>query len=1173
MRQNIEDSPKFTDGLTLSDARLLDCYGRVDNLIWTKGLIVKGLKCTLLKRKAQPVRVQRYELMPFSETVILPSFDHSSFTPTHSSLTLCLQATLNRKDRQLVENYAAACSAAAKGRDVPHDFKLDDARFALLKSLTSNESCELSADLLAGQCEDNFYYPERLILPVINTVVNNLPMTAEAITPLDILEVTSSSWSLVGRIREQFDSVLVEDSLKINYNILAARPHQLDQSVTESVEKVHEWTFNSYGVLPASQDFIIYRASPIDPADTIARLASLLRPGGFLYTIVRDESSLAWDQNNMDANNNQVNSVQTAIKGASAAGLALIGERRPATVLPLCTLLFRQCPPPLARDNIKVVRIGVSNYDEWFEPLKQLLREENTDKDKRVWLVAKRSPSDLKQNVSGIVGLVKSLRLEQGGERLRSLVDLTTTQEIDIFSDKYANVLKCDLVHNVVDERTGKWGSYEHETIEDAPAAVAALSSARKATPVYLKVLKPGDMSSLTWVESDVPQRSVALKKANKPAQVIDVHYSALNFRDIMFASGRLDSEAIPGIHPDVAQDSILGLEYSGVDSATGQRVMGITPFKGLASHVLATEDDLDFVWQIPKEWSLEEASTVPVVYATAIYALLIRGRMVHGETVLIHSGCGGVGLAAINIALSRCCKVITTVGSDAKRKYLLDRWPQLKGTIFNSRSLDFEADVMRATDGRGVDLVLNSLAEDYLQASLRCLADNGRFLEIGKVDFIQNHELYSHQLSSNQSFHGVLLDALFRYSADTYLPSRMMMEKQELRSLMNEGVRDGWVRPLDRTVFDRTQCEDAFRFMSSGKHIGKVLIKMASNEQLAPLPATYCHSTKTYIVLGGSGGFGLEVVQWLATKGARTIIVASRRGLREPYQHYAIGRLRARGVRVIIDTNDITTEEGCRTMIENAQKIGPVGGVFNAAVVYRDALFDTQPLEQFVDVCGPKAKASLHFDKLTREMCPELDYFVTWSSLSCARGNAGQTNYSFANSLMDSICERRRKDGLPGVSIQWGVVGDAGIVADSSNSNDMILLGSQAQRMHCCLDVIDRSLQGHDPIVISYVKADARNDEDSGVDKVDIMNVITRLLGLKDISSVAPELTLGGLGVDSLIAVEIKQVLDKTLGTQMSVRDVRELTITKLMQMSSEQYAPAAETSEQPQQPQQHSS
>lgn len=1098
---------------------------------------MKGLKTSTLKRKQQNIRVSKYVLTPLEEDNAMES-----------------------RDRILVENYKSACVAAARGRDVPHTFKLEDPKYALLKHLQPSDSSallpntglELSKDLLVGNCDDDFFYPERFLLPFINTVVDNLPSHLDDVMPFDVLEITAKAdYLLQPRFVNVFDAVLSEDALKLTYTILTKEPEKVPPTVAEHVKQVYYWSHEAYGVAPGSQDMIIYRqAIDDDIAEVVPKLNSLLKKSGFLLHIGLDSSVIPTEiiaaVPDLKSNLNTSNILSTA----QASGFITIGKKSLlSNSVKLRGHLYRKTTKKSAHpDDARVVEIGVCDYDEWFESLKLYLREASESNDKRIWLVSRQNAQQHVSQVSGIVGFAKSLRLEEGGERVRYIIDSTSVGPIDISALKYREVLDRDLVHNVFDTKTGRWGSYEQQAFEHDDQ-----SSRKETSYSYLKALRQGDMSSLTWVESDVLQRKSTSNR------IIDVHYSALNFRDIMFASGKLDSEAIPGIHPDVAHDSILGLEYSGVDSGSGQRVMGITPFKGTASAVLVSKDEEDFVWPVPDNWTLEEATTVPVVYATALYALLIRGRLAEGESVLIHSACGGVGLAALNICLSRKCKVFATVGSPAKKMFLEKQYPQLCGQIFNSRELTFESDVLTATSGHGVDIVLNSLAEEKLQASLRCLAANGRFLEIGKVDFISNNSLYTHQLNANQSFHGVLLDALFKYSKNTYLPTRLLNEKKQLRQLLLDGIKDGTVKPLDRTVFDHNHVEEAFRFMSSGKHIGKVLIQMRESQSTGivnALKATHCNPNKSYIVLGGSGGFGLEVVQWLAGKGARQIVISSRRGLREPYQFYAIGRLKKKGVNIIMSSKDITTEDGCRQLITEAEAIGPVGGIFNAAVVYKDSLYDTQPMSQFQEVCGPKSEASLHMDKLTRTSCPQLDYFVTWSSLSCSRGNLGQTNYSFANALMDSICEKRREDGLPGLSIQWGVVGDVGIVADSSNSNDMILLGSQAQRMHSCLDTMDKCLQTSASIVLSYVKAEKGTIDASGNETIDILSVITRLLGLMDVSHIDPETTLGGLGVDSLIAVEIKQALDKTLDTPTSVKEVRDLTISRLIQISSTQFS-----------------
>lgn len=167
---------------------------------------------------------------------------------------------------------------------------------------------------------------------------------------------------------------------------------------------------------------------------------------------------------------------------------------------------------------------------------------------------------------------------------------------------------------------------------------------------------------------------------------------------------------------------------------------MGIVEAQALATTVVA---DVRLTWPVPDHWTLEQAATVPVVYATVYYALVVRGKMTKGDRVLIHAGSGGVGLAAITIALAYGCEVYTTVSSEEKKSFLKKRFPQLRDENFsNSRSVEFKYDIMHATNGRGVDLVLNSLSEDKLQASVQCLAKNGRFLEIGKFDLSNNTNL-----------------------------------------------------------------------------------------------------------------------------------------------------------------------------------------------------------------------------------------------------------------------------------------------------------------------------------------------------------------------------------------------------------------------------------------------
>ena len=239
---------------------------------------------------------------------------------------------------------------------------------------------------------------------------------------------------------------------------------------------------------------------------------------------------------------------------------------------------------------------------------------------------------------------------------------------------------------------------------------------------------------------------------------------------------------------------------------------------KGLATTV---DVHKDFLWQVPDEWTMEQAASVPVVYTTAYYSLVVRGRITKGNRVLIHSGSGGVGQAAIAIALAYGCEVFTTVGSKEKRDYLKNRFPQLTDKSFaNSRNETFEWDILKATGGKGVDVILNSLAEEKLQASIRILAQHGRFLEIGKFDLSNNTGLGMSVFLKNITFHGILLDALFDEGNS---------EWSQVAELLTEGIKTGVVKPLNTTTFSKEEVEAAFRFMAQGKHIGKVLVKVGA--------------------------------------------------------------------------------------------------------------------------------------------------------------------------------------------------------------------------------------------------------------------------------------------------------------------------------------------------------
>ncbi|KAK9406948.1 fatty acid synthase [Crotalus adamanteus] len=867
------------------------------------------------------------------------------------------------------------------------------------------------------------------------------------------------------------------------------------------------------------------------PAKTLSNMAATVKDGGFilLHTLLKGETlgeivafltspelqdkpgllnQVEWEDLFKKANLNLV-----TVK-RSSFGAAIFLCRRP---LPTKKPIF--------------LPVDETNY-KWVESLKEMLAESS---EHAVWLTAANC------GTSGVVGMVNCLRQEPGGHRIRCLfisnLDAASPSPPTNSSAKeMQTILKNDLVMNIY--RDGKWGSFRHLPLKQA-------QSLEVTEYAFVNVLTRGDLSSLRWISSPLQHFSTS----SPNVQLCKIHYASLNFRDIMLATGKLSPDAIPGNW--TLQQCMLGMEFSGYDPA-GKRVMGLLPAKGLATVV---DCEKRFLWEVPQNWTLEEAASVPVAYTTAYYSLVVRGGMKQGDSVLIHSASGGVGQAAVAVALSMGCQVFATVGSKEKREYLQKRFPQLDANSFaNSRNTSFEQHILRVTNGRGVDLVLNSLSEEKLQASLRCLARHGRFLEIGKYDLSNNTPLGMALFLKNVAFHGILLDAIFE---------EKNKEWESVSNLLEEGIKNGVVKPLQTTSFNREEIEAAFRYMAQGKHIGKVVIQIHEEEKnsptketsLTPIPAisrTSCPPNKSYIITGGLGGFGLELAQWLVERGAKMLVLTSRSGIRTGYQAKRVQEWKQLGVQVLVSTSDVATLEGAQQLIQEASQLGPVGGIFNLAMVLKDAMLENQTAELFYEVNRPKYSGTLNLDQVTRQRCPKLDHFVAFSSVSCGRGNAGQSNYGFANSTMERICEQRRHDGLPGLAVQWGAIGDVGIVLETMGTNDTVIGGTLPQRISSCLDVLDHFLNQPHPVMSSFVLAEKTLTKSDGGSQRDLVEAVAHILGVRDVNSLNADTSLADLGLDSLMGVEVRQTLERDYDIVMPMRDVRLLTINKLREFSS---------------------
>lgn len=1112
----------------------------LDNIV-AGGVQIAGLHATVAPRRQQqqtPPTLEKFIFIPYFEEECL-----ASDSRLQSFLTLC-KARIQELQVKVKKH---GVSLAIPGLEGAYTSPASDStEKGLLHLLTQVCQLELNGNLHSelekmvthqmGLLREDPLLAGLLDAPQLKSCVD-IALENTSVSKMKIVEVLAGDGRMFSRIPSLLNT---QPMLQLDYSAtdlsldtLSASEDQLSAAGVSIIQ----WDPASAAPTNLSNaDLLVCNCSVTllqNPPENLSNMAAAVKEGGFvlLHTLLRGETlgeTVAF-LTTQDVQQKPGLLTQAEWKELFClASLNLVSMKTSfyGSVLFLCR---RQAAPDKTPIFLPVDQIDCH----WVETLKAVLADSS---EHPLWLTA------TSRGDSGIVGMVNCLRQEPGGHRVRcvfisNLGPSSSLPNLVPHAVEMQNLLCQDLVMNVY--RDGQWGTFRHILLpQDHPE--------EETDCAYVNVLTRGDLSSLRWITS--PLRH--FKVTNPNVQLCRVYYASLNFRDIMIATGKLPPDAIPG---DLAlQQCMLGMEFSGLDPA-GKRVMGLLPAKGLATMVDA---DRRFLWDVPENWSLEDAATVPVVYATAYYALVVRGRLKKGESVLIHSGSGGVGQAAIAIALRFGCRVFTTVGSLEKREYLQSRFPQLDESCFaNSRNTSFEQHVLKATNGKGVALVLNSLAEEKLQASLRCLARHGRFLEIGKYDLSNNNPLGMALFLKNVAFHGILLDALFEEGN---------AEWEEVSDLVKKGIRDGVVLPLRSTVFQRTEVEAAFRFMAQGKHIGKVLLKVRDEGQKFPrgetehvllraISRTSCPPEKSYVITGGLGGFGLELAQWLIERGARNLVLTSRSGIRHGYQAKRIQDWKAIGVHVRVSTKDVGSLEETCDLLEETSQLGPVGGIFNLAMVLKDAMLENQTPQLFQDVNKPKYMGTVNLDRVSRERCPELDYFVAFSSVSCGRGNAGQSNYGFANSTMERICEQRRHDGLPGLAIQWGAIGDVGIVLETMGSNDIVIGGTLPQRISSCLEVLDQFLNQPHPVMSSFVLAEktiSMRSEDGS--KRDLVEAVAHILGVRDVSSLNPDTTLADLGLDSLMGVEVRQTLERDYDIVMAMREVRLLTINKLHDLST---------------------
>ncbi|WP_320780839.1 SDR family NAD(P)-dependent oxidoreductase [Streptomyces sp. CRN 30] len=504
---------------------------------------------------------------------------------------------------------------------------------------------------------------------------------------------------------------------------------------------------------------------------------------------------------------------------------------------------------------------------------------------------------------------------------------------------------------------------------------------------------------------------------------VIAVRAAALNYRDIMLATGLLPPEAAEEAFGECGP----GFECAGVITAVGEEVSGLAVGDrvcaavpaSLASHTVAS---VRTVVRIPDSLGHVEAATLPVAWLTVHYALHDLARLAAGETVLVHGAAGGVGLAAVQYARLVGATVIATAGSPAKRDLLRAMGVE---HVLDSRTLDFAGQALRITGGRGVDVVVNSLAGQAVDRGLETLAPGGRFVELGKRDIYANKPLLMRPFSRNVAFFGVDITALLTGGAALDTGQRLMAE-------IAERVVDGRYRPLPYTVYPAARAGEAFTLLQHSQHIGKVVVSLDPRD--GPLPVRTRRQPApldpdgSYLVTGGLGGFGAATARWLAERGARHLALVSRRGADHPEADAVLADLAARGVRATPYAADVTDAAAMAEVIGRVDATGyRLAGVVHAAMTLDDGPLTELTDERIRAVLAPKMAGAAVLDVLTRER--DLRLFLLHSSVTASVGNIKQSAYVGGNLFTEALARRRHGDG-PALAVAWGALGDCGHVA-----------------------------------------------------------------------------------------------------------------------------------------------
>ncbi|KAI0883761.1 reducing type I polyketide synthase [Annulohypoxylon maeteangense] len=686
-----------------------------------------------------------------------------------------------------------------------------------------------------------------------------------------------------------------------------------------------------------------------------------------------------------------------------------------------------QIPPGgkvLVIDELKNSIMPNLNHQQW-SALQELI-EKRCD---ILWVTTGAQVSTIDPTKAIISGLFRVIRSE---EPLLNLINLdvehtsgdNTIRAIDTCLKMFNDIKTKPRKENEFVERNGiihisrvfsdtLLNKAKEEEFTGRPAEVTDLHASE--STIRLRAERTGNIDSLQY--SQVAPEPLPLED---DCVEIEVVASGVNLKEILVTMGIVPED-----------EHLLGGEGSGVITRVAPGVTtALKPgmrvaFFGKGSFGNRVQTKAQAVHVIPDFMSFEEAATIPCVFMTSMYSLFRLARVKRGDRVLIHSATGGVGISAIQLCHYVGAIVYATVGTQEKREFLQSKFGIPDERIFSSRTTAFGNQILDHTDGKGVDIILNSLTGNLLDESWRIIADGGTMVEIGKKDILDRNTLSMEPFGRNASFRA--FDLAHKEITDDTIESLL----SEVFKLMEEGH----LKPISPMhLFSFTNIPDAFRLIRSGKHIGKLVISdgQAGSVKVPVRPAPRrmnLRSDVCYLVVGGLRGLCASLATYLAKNGARYLAVLSRRGHDDDKSRKVISDIRALGCHIDLVIGDITSVEDVRKAFQSTRV--PIGGIIQGAMVLRDRIFASMTVEEYHTALACKVQGTWNLHNVSIEQNLNLDFFVMLASISGLCGSKGQANYAAGNTFLNAFASYRQGLGLRACSIDLGVIEDVGYIAE----------------------------------------------------------------------------------------------------------------------------------------------